>query len=318
MRERRLVSFSMLDGDHEQLMYERGSGSPTVLVVGGIHGDETPSIQVAQWCRDRLDSVDGTLNVIPEANVFACKENTRDTPWPKYEDHESEERNMNRCFEAASRKIRGEDVSLNLTESMAKSVLEQALAADYVIDLHTATWPDKKLPQTRIKVDEAFDGATVAEMERMAMHAGLSTVLKMHPGEIGGGVLAAVAPKHGVPAVTLEIGGASHFDDEDRVTYTRTVENILAYLGVVSSEPEQGRVEFYQGIRTVYTSETGVFQPRADIGDVVEEGDVLAQVRGRDGTPEEQVRAPVTGTVESLNRKRVVNEGSRAAKIVHN
>jgi len=282
-----LASFDMLDDTYEMEMLEIGEGDPVVTITAGIHGDESPSVRVAEHLIQEYDAdgINGTLRIIPRANIFACTENTRETPWPKHEEYESEERNMNRCFDAARQRLEGEEVGLNLTQTMAYHVLEQVADADHLIDMHTATWPGSKIPQIRMKASAEFDDVVMAEMEAMVDHSGLAHVLRTTPTTIGGGVLAAVAPKIGVPAVTLEVGGSRHFSDED--------------------------------FETVYTPVSGAVDHVVSPGDRVKEDEVIAVVRDLDGGTRDQVRAPVTGLVEMMNQKAAVNQGIRLAKIAY-
>lgn len=314
-----LASFDMLDDTYEMEMLELGDGEPVVTITAGIHGDESPSVRVAEHLIEEYSEADinGTLRIIPRANIFACTENTRETPWPKHEEYESEERNMNRCFDAARKRLEDEEIGLNLTQTMAYHVLEQVADADHLIDMHTATWPGSKIPQIRMKASDDFDDAVMDEMEAMVDHSGLAHVLRSRPSTIGGGVLAAVAPKIGVPAVTLEVGGSRHFSQEDFDTYLGAVEDMLAHIGVLDRDVEPDPPEVFTGLRSVYTPVSGAVEHVVSPGDRVEEGEVIAVVRDLDGGTRERIRAPVTGLVEMMNQKAAVNQGIRLAKIAY-
>ncbi|MDY6778625.1 MAG: succinylglutamate desuccinylase/aspartoacylase family protein [Candidatus Nanohaloarchaea archaeon] len=319
MQQETLATFEMMDGDYHLDAYRIGAGDPVCVITAGIHGDETPSIQVAEALIERLSSHDvaGTAVVIPRSNVFACSDNTRETPWPRYEEYESQERNLNRCFDAAFRDIVGESVQLNLTERMAVSILEEVREADYLIDMHTGTWPGKKVPQVRMKEHERYDRDVIETMEGMVAHSGLETVFRTSVDEIGSGVLAAVAPRLGVPAVTLEAGGPKHFSEEDFETYIEAVENLLGYMGVLESGAERVDASRYHGLVPVYTSTAGSLDRRTAIGQPVDEGEIIAVIRNSQGEEAEEVRSPVGGMVEMMNQRRAVNQGIRIAKIAY-
>jgi predicted deacylase len=318
MEPRTLASFRMVDDRYELECQKAGSGDPVVTVVAGVHGDERPAMQVADRLIQEADAMDlkGTLRVIPRANVLACIENTRETPWPRYEEYESEERNLNRCFDVARKNMEG-DEQLNLTQRMAYAILSEVKTSDYLIDLHTATWPGKKLPQARMKRSDAFGDSVTGEMEQMVRHAGLSYILKTTPRDIGGGVLAGVAPALGVPAVTLEIGGSRHFSGDDFATYRETVHNLLGYADVIDRQPEPvASATVFKGLKPLYTATPGMIERQVELGDTVEEGETVAVIHGIDDS-RENVRSPVDGVVENLNQREYVNQGIRVAKIAY-
>jgi len=101
---------------------EGKEAGPTVLVVGGTHGDEPAGARAAQaitqWPIER-----GKLVVIPRANEAALKARRRLTP-------EGEERNLNRNFPQAA----GEEAKGELAKAIWRFVAE--LKPDWVLDLH--------------------------------------------------------------------------------------------------------------------------------------------------------------------------------------
>lgn len=310
----------MADQAYEQEYYTVSGGKgPTTTVVAGIHGDETPTTDVAKELVEEITTkdVEGTVNVIPRANLFACLENQRETPWPKYETHESEERNMNRAFGAAVDRLEGGDTDLNLTESMAYNVLTVVEESDYVIDMHTATWPDAKTPQSRYKVSAEYDGEVIDEMDAMAEASGLDMLLETTPSEIGGGVLGAAGPEIGVPTVTIEIGGAAHFSEADRDLYRQAIEGILSHAGHLSDGQVPADPERYDGLERMTADRSGALERQYELGDLVDAGSVIATVRDPSGAVVDEVEAPRDGRVESLNMGDRVNQYSRVGKLAY-
>lgn len=100
---------------------------PTVLVVGGIHGDEPAGSlaaeQIAGWTPTR-----GTLIVVPRANEAALGAGTRRTP--DGAEGAADERDLNRCFPMED----GEEPQGEL--SAALWALVQEHDPDYLLDLH--------------------------------------------------------------------------------------------------------------------------------------------------------------------------------------
>ncbi len=108
----------------ETVLYKATSPNegPTVMVIGGIHGDEPAGYlaagKIATWAIDR-----GTLLVLPRANVPAIKKGERSGP---------DGSDLNRAF-------RG-DPGDNKTGMMASQILDimYEFEPDWVIDLHEA------------------------------------------------------------------------------------------------------------------------------------------------------------------------------------
>lgn len=101
---------------------EGKEAGPTVLVVGGMHGDEPAGARaaagVAQWPIAR-----GKLVVLPRANEAALKKHRRLSP-------EGEDRNLNRDFPQAA----GEAAKGDLAKAIWQFVAE--LKPDWLLDLH--------------------------------------------------------------------------------------------------------------------------------------------------------------------------------------
>ncbi|QDU83077.1 Succinylglutamate desuccinylase / Aspartoacylase family protein [Planctomycetes bacterium Pla163] len=103
---------------------------PTVLVVGGVHGDEPAGAmaaeQIAGWTPTR-----GTLIVVPRANGPALEAGTRRVPRAAAEAGAvDDERDLNRCFP------RSDDDRPDGALPAAIWDLVQELEPDYLLDLH--------------------------------------------------------------------------------------------------------------------------------------------------------------------------------------
>ncbi len=323
--EKKLTSISVVQGreirQYDLTMRVIGDGEPVTLIVAGLHGEESLSVDVASVLLQdfRYDGVNGTVKVIAPANPIAYAENTRKTPsyHSRYEEHQSEEQDMNRCFYRAKHRLDDGDVQLNKTETLAYHVLKEAVDADYVIDMHTATRNDRKIPQVRVRYDSSIDEAVVEEMRAMMDASGLSVALEVSEADVETGLLGGVAPVLGVPAVTMEVAGAEHFDDEDAGIYREAVKNILRYTGHLDRDRPTDRPERYSRLQKVFaTKAAGRLEAVAEIGDVVEEGDILARIKEfKTGEVLEEVVSPVDGVVESLNMRETINQYGRVGKV---
>ncbi|MFB6076736.1 MAG: succinylglutamate desuccinylase/aspartoacylase family protein [Candidatus Nanohaloarchaea archaeon] len=313
-----IVSFDVWDpetGEARDRTLERyvvdGGDGPHVVVIAGSHGDELLAIDTAKQLYEELDpeEVSGTVSIVPEANMFAAAHGTRETPTPEIELYEDEERNLNRCFNVADP---AEEPDGNITQRLAHHILRLVVDADYCFDLHTATRPGYKIDQIRRKTDPDFSSEVQRAQERLVRDSGLEYVIRTRSSSIGSGVLGGVAPRHGVPTVTVEIGGGL-YSQAGLQQYLDVVHNLLRCIDVLPGEPERRSQHIYRDLVKVSAPTAGEYSALVDPGDLVRDGDVIGWIDTGDGTV--QVTAPYDGLVESVHRKNWVNEGTKLGHI---
>lgn len=316
---RTLVSFKIWDKDAEAIeLYELERyvvdgerDGPHVVVNAGSHGDEFLAIDAAKRLYEELDPavVRGTVSIIPEANIFAAEKNTRETPVPEFELYEDEERNLNRCFNTVD--LDGESGG-TITERLAYHILRFVVKTDYCFDLHTATNPGYKIDQIRKKTDPAFAGTVQQEQERLVRNSGVEYVIKTPSNMIGEGILAGVAPQHGVPTVTVELGGGA-YSQQELADYLLVLRNLLRTAGTLPSDPETVDQEVYRGLVKVSAPTAGRYTKTRRPGDAVEKGEVIGRIENDEGV--HPVESPYEGLVESVHRQEWVNEGTKLGHI---
>lgn len=313
--EKNIVSFKVWDKEEEETelyalkryVVTGARKGPHVLINAGSHGDEFLAIDTAKQVYEELDprAVNGKISIIPEANVFAAIKNKRETPEPEFELYESEERNLNRCFNAANL---DDGPDGNITERLAYHILKMAANADYCFDLHTATAPGYKIDQIREKMHPDFGKEVVQAQERLIRNSGVEYVIKTPPSSIGEGVLAGIAPKYGVPSVTVEIGGGAYSEEElDR--YVAVVMNLLKEAGALYGSPDSTDQKVYRNLIEVWATTAGEYEAVKKPGEEVMKGEVMGVITNERG--EHEVESPIEGLVESIHRQDWVNEGTR-------
>lgn len=313
--EKNVVSFKVWDKEKEEtelyalkrFVVTGARKGPHVLINAGSHGDEFLAIDTAKKVYEELnpEEVNGKISIIPEANIFAAIKNKRETPEPEFELYESEERNLNRCFNAVELED-GPDG--NITERLAYHILKLVVKSDYCFDLHTATAPGHKIDQIREKVHPDIDRGIIKEQERLIANSGVQYVIKSSPESIGEGVLAGIAPMHGVPSVTVEVGGGAYSEEElDR--YVAVVMNLLKESGALYGSPDKADQKVYRSLYEVWATTAGEYEAVKDPGEEVRKGEVLGIVTNERG--EHEIASPYEGLVESVHRQDWVNEGTR-------
>ena len=105
---------------------------PVIMIVAGIHGDEIAGIKAAEYLKDNLEIEKGTLIIIPQANILACKKRVRNYP---------PEVNLNRVYPG---NLQGNEI-----EKLAYEIfnLGKKYDIDMLIDLHESIEFYRKNPQ---------------------------------------------------------------------------------------------------------------------------------------------------------------------------
>jgi predicted deacylase len=129
------------------------------------------------------------------------------------------------------------------------------------------------------------------------------------------GQLARAAPDEGIPTVDPELGGTVGWDEESIRLGVQGVMNVLTYYGFldgdVEPEPQVRATSFEQ-----YGSPAGglaVFQ--TDLGEEVERGDTLFEVRGTFGEVKAEVTADSNGVFWRTRRLPQVATGEYVCSV---
>ncbi|MDR1615590.1 MAG: succinylglutamate desuccinylase/aspartoacylase family protein [Syntrophomonadaceae bacterium] len=104
----------------EVYIVKADKAGPTVMVVGGIHGNEPSGYLTAAKMKD-YEIKKGTLIVIPEANKKAIKINKRAAPG---------DLDLNRCFPQSQSQKAGNELAAAIYNAARNN------SVDWVIDLH--------------------------------------------------------------------------------------------------------------------------------------------------------------------------------------
>lgn len=115
---------------------------PTVMIVGGIHGDEIAGWQVAQTLVTK-DDYRGKVIIIPKANILAT------TLQKRYPGQETKGVYQGISYSDLNRVFPGK-IDGTITEQIAYAIIEEVekYQPDYIVDLHESrrSYTDKKSP----------------------------------------------------------------------------------------------------------------------------------------------------------------------------
>jgi predicted deacylase len=261
---------------------KNGKG-PTVLLTGGVHGDEYEGpialfrlVRELDWRR-----LSGRIIVAPALNYPAFRAATRVSPIDAI--------NLNRTFPG---KRDG-----TATEMIAHYVTSVLLPmADYLLDFHAGgsslrylplvlapQWSDPDEKDKLERLLEAFAPPRVVYFDSIRALSGEDRVIGNY------------AHQNKTFFVTGEFGGGSTVDLEGLAVVERGIKGVLAHLGVLldaAPAPAAGpirRLKMDDPGLYAFAPRSGIFEPRFSLGDELRQGDPAGLIHD----PEDPWREPV-------------------------
>lgn len=249
---------------------------PMLCITAGVHGDELNGVEVARRAFARSDPkvMRGTLVALPAINAVGVRTGSR---------YLSDRRDLNRAFPGRS----GGSVAALIANEVFSEVLRHC---DAVVDLHTASNNRANLPQVRADIADP-------DIRELATHFGLGIVVA---GAGPDGSLRREVAKAGIPAIIYEAGEPYRFQPREIDRGVEGVENVMAYLDMIDrQEKEVPDTRVYERSRWVRAArgKGGFFFPAAELGDVVNQGDLLGAVIDPLTDESFEVISPIGGEV---------------------
>ena len=258
----------------ELKFYRFGQGSPKVFVCAAVHGGEGTSIYVAyEMIRVLKEEKDlcGEVTILPISNPPAFKMLQRNSP--------IDNMNLNRVFPG--------DINGSISQKLAACIWEEAIKADYTVDLHCvrsdaithviSMWQasEKALEFARIipnPVCVTSHGAPGLLFVELTLKGKYANLIEF-PGHGNAGIVDIPAGKRG-------------FD---------TMLSMLRSLKVIPGKPYKVIPEVLGPTRSVPSPCDGMFLPQVRPGDRVEAGQVLGRVEDC------VIKSPYTGVIITLS-----------------
>jgi uncharacterized protein len=274
------------------------SDGPSLTVIAGVHGCEyAPMAAVRRWAQElNPGHLRGRVLAVPVLNLPAFWART---PFVVPQDG----KNLNRCFPG--------DPGGTLAQRLAHAAFSQLIVgADAVVDAHAGDLVEALEPFTLYDA-----GPAQARARELAAGYGLRYVLRQHPGTGRAltGTTSAAAAAIGVPAIIAEAGGSGLVEPAAVELHVRGLHRVLDHLGMARGGAywEDDRPPVYlENFLRLHCDRAGWWQPRAQVGEHVGEGQLLGTVSSLDGgTVQEEVRAPADGTLLFLTTSPAVADG---------
>lgn len=260
---------------------------PRLCVTSAIHGDEINSVEIARRAFAGIDAADlaGTLVVLPAVNSLGFRTANR---------YLIDRRDLNRAFPG------------NRNGSVA-SIIAHAVFANIIrdctqlIDLHTGSNFRTNLPQIRVDTDNpaALD---------LAIHFGVGIIVD---GKGPKGSLRREATDIGVPAIIYEAGPPYVFVEAEIERGTEGIYNLMSHLDMTEAvrQPETPRLLRNSSWLRVPPGQGGIYLPKVQLGDHVEEGQLVATVVDPGTDETHGILSKLTGVVVGMALPQVVLSG---------
>ena len=269
---------------------------PTLAVTAGVHAAEYAGIAAAINAGRSLDpqALRGTVILVPLVNTpgfyaRAMYTNPRDG------------KNINRVFPGRADGSASERVTHFLTEQLFTG-------ADAYLDLHGGDMIESLIPFSLYQLTGSDE--VDARSAELAEALDLDYILAVPSGALQGGSYAAAAAL-GIPALIAEAGQQGIYDSAAEARHSRGVGNVMIRLGMLEgTEQRYGIPKRLARFAWLYAKTQGLFYPSVAVGDLVQSGQTVGEVRDLFGELLQTLRAEVSGPVLFLVTALAVNKGN--------
>lgn len=273
-----------------------GGKGPTVLLSGGIHGDEAEGPLALIRLIHALDvaSVAGTIFVAPMMNHPAVKASRRTSPL--------DAGNLARLFPGDARGT----VTQRIAAAIATLMLPRVEA---VLDLHGGGRTLEYIPCAwgRLNPEPPLARRTLAALMALGQERTVLVTATAH-----GGTLTSECIAQGKVIAGTEIGGAGGVHPATVAAAERAARRFLAHLGLLPPEPPMPtRLMRLRPAHFVRATGRGLFDPAAALGDTVRAGDAAGTLfdADRPWRPGETLRFQADGLVVARGVPAMVEPG---------
>ncbi len=260
----------------------------TLLLLGGIHGDEINGIEIIRSAIEKQyfdDLIQGTAIVIPLLNVYGFINFSRDVPDGK---------DVNRSFPGSSTG----SLAARVANKLTKFILPHT---DCILDFHTGGDARYNYPQIRY-------AKTNSEAKKMADIFNPPFIIEkpLIPKS-----LRKIANDMKIPVLVYEGGEATRLDEFAINTGLKGIKNILFYLNMIDEKPAK-QIEkpvFVNKTSWIRSRDSGIFKPFKKAGDIIHKNEVVGVLKDVLGNSSKNIIAKRDAYIIGHNNAPVVNMG---------
>lgn len=268
-------------------VYRSEKEGPTLLVIGGVHGDELNGIEIikrAERSKMFAKIKCGNVIAVPLLNVYGFLNYSRGVPDGK---------DVNRSFPGTKKGSLASRVAYTFT----KEILPHA---DIALDMHTGGGSIYNFPQSRAYAQDE-------EAIKLAEDFGMPLLIK---GRLINKSLRKTAYQMGIPLVVFEGGESQRMDEKVIQKGLDGIERVMIARGMIEGEMKRVRSKTIVDGTWIRASRSGILKVVKKSGAKVKKGDLLGTISGPYGLFEVKVKARKDGIIYGHNNQPVINQGS--------
>ena len=260
---------------------------PTVLLQGGLHGDEVNSIElIRRMLIDKNYKIHrGCVIVVPLLNVFGFLNLSRDMHG----------KDVNRSFPGSKKG--------SLASRMAYYLMKELVAnVDFGIDYHTGGAQRSNYPQIRFTADDE-NAQKLAQLFNAPFQFSSGLIAKSFRNE---------CHKNNIPILVFEGGESLRLDELSIKKGINGTLNILRYFNmisdkvIISKSKKSIEISHRKWIRAEIA---GLFSIKINNGDQVQKGQILGHIMDTYGETNFEIKAPYDGYIIAVNNFPIINMG---------
>lgn len=267
-------------------VFRSNEPGPTVLLSGGLHGDEINGIEtVRRLVASKIfkDLKCGTVIALPIINVYGFIHFSREVPDGK---------DVNRSFPGNADGSLASIVANHLTEKILPAI-------DFGIDFHTGGASRTNFPQVRYSEEDKL-GKEVAHIFK----APFTLTSGIIPGS-----LRATAQDLGKSIIVFEGGESLRFNEKAIKQAVRGTKRVLQHFKMIDKAPEAKKVIHFSSSSWLRADASGLFVPIKESGQKVSEGEVIGRINNPYNSYSIKVKAPSEGYIIGHNNIPMVHKG---------
>jgi len=260
---------------------------PTVLVLGGVHGDEINGVEIVRRSVSQklfYNLTSGTVIAIPLLNVYGFINFSRDA---------SDGKDVNRSFPGNMKGSLASRVAATLTKKVLPLI-------DQVVDFHTGGSARYNYPQIRYTANDekAAELARVFAAPYLIKKANIPNTLRK------------IASGMKIPTIVYEGGESLRFDGFSITRGILGLKRVLHFNGMIDKAPESvSQSILFNKTSWVRADKSGIFEWSQQSGAKVVVGEPLGAIRDPYGEFEVIIKATKAGYIIGHNNAPVVSQG---------
>ncbi len=267
-------------------VYRAKKPGPTLLVMGGVHGDEINGIEIVRraMVRDYFKNLKaGSVIAIPLLNIYGFIHFSRDTPDGK---------DVNRNFPGST--------SGSLSSRVARTLTKKILPlVDVGIDYHTGGGSRYNYPQIRYSIGDA-------RAKELAQTFAAPFLIENKPVAKS---LRKVALGQNKPILIYEGGESLRFDGIAIQKGLEGLKRVMAHLGMIKEKHPSVSSKLFTKTTWLRASSAGIFEWFKQSGNYVGLGEKIGVINDPYGHQVHYVIARKEGYIIGHNNAPVVHSG---------